>query len=178
MIGIFVFNTVGYKLWFYSAIQQADVQLEKSLDQQAFEAKDLFTVKVPLHLAYQNNGSNRYERVDGEVNVDGKIYRYVQRKVSNDTMYLQCVLHHEKIALEKKSSEYFGKANGFGADDHSKKGAGKVGFEKFAQPDFTDEMMQWSSASFTMPSISHYSKYKQLHGNNFILQMIKPPCWA
>ena len=77
-------------------MKNADNRLESALDKNNFNEQDLFTIKIPINLPYQNSWSS-FERTNGEITVDGETYVYVQRKVQNDTMYLQCIRHTEKI---------------------------------------------------------------------------------
>jgi hypothetical protein len=77
-------------------------------------------VKIPLNLPYQANQKD-FERINGEMNVNGTIYKYVQRKVYNDTLILQCIPHEEKTELQQKANDYFGKVNDLPGNDNNKK---------------------------------------------------------
>ena len=52
-----------------------------------------------------------YERVNGEINFEGKVYKYVKRIVQNDTMTLLCIPHEEKAKLQQSANNYFGGVN-------------------------------------------------------------------
>ena len=84
---ILCFNWFGYSTVVFLMQQKADVQLEASLDTKSIKESELFEIKIPLHLPYQTNWAN-YERYDGEVKLDGTIYKYVKRKVTADTLHL------------------------------------------------------------------------------------------
>lgn len=101
-------------------MDKADNTLEARLDKGHFDESELITVKIPLNLPYQTNWKD-FERVNGEMNVNGTIYKYVQRKVYNDTLILQCIRHEEKTALQKKANDYFGKVNDLPGNDNNKK---------------------------------------------------------
>lgn len=75
LFAIFLFNICGYKLLFSYEQQQSDKQLESSLDKQEYNEEDLIAIKVPLSIPYQNNQQN-FERVDGEITINGKILKY------------------------------------------------------------------------------------------------------
>lgn len=175
LIMLFVFNTIGYKLWFSVAMQQADNRLEASLDKNNFNEQDLFTLKIPINLPYQNTWAS-FERINGEITVDGETYMYVQRKVVNDTMFLQCIRHTEKINLQQKSNDYFGKVNDVNGDNGAKKVPGKTAnFLKSGVSDFTSDITPWKCASFVQDRIVYAIKPFINNSSTHIQQLIKPP---
>lgn len=117
---IFLFNIGGYRLWYYYAQQQSDKQLEASLDKNEYDEADLITVKVPLSLPYQTNWKE-FERVDGEINIKGKIYKYVKRKVENGELVLLCIPDHNKMQLETAKDDFFKSVNDLIQNNSSKK---------------------------------------------------------
>jgi hypothetical protein len=76
---LLLFNFVGYRVLFYALQHQADKQLETQLDKEAYNDEDLVTITVPLSLPYLTNWKD-FERTDGEIKLDGKIYHYVKQK--------------------------------------------------------------------------------------------------
>jgi len=120
LLALFIFNMVGYRLLMDYAMDKADENFEARLDKGHFDESELITVKVPLNLPYQTNWKE-FERVNGEMNVNGTVYKYVQRKVYNDTLILQCIPHHEKTELEKKANDYFGRVNDLPGNDTNKR---------------------------------------------------------
>ena len=103
---LFLFNLVGYRLWFNYAQQQSDIQLESSLDKHQYNDADLIAIKVPLSMPYQTVQSN-YERVDGEIKLDGKIYKYVKRRIVNGELELLCLPDQNKMRLQDAKNDYF-----------------------------------------------------------------------
>jgi hypothetical protein len=175
LLMLFVFNTIGYKLWFSIAMQQADNRLEAALDKNNFNEQDLFTLKIPINLPYQNTWAS-FERINGEITVDGETYMYVQRKVANDTMYLQCIRHAEKNDLQQKSNDYFGKINDVNGSSDAKKMPGKTsGMVKFAASDFTNDIISWKCISFIADPLVYAIKPSLDNSSAHILQLIKPP---
>jgi hypothetical protein len=175
LLMLFVFNTIGYKLWFSIAMQQADTRLEAALDKNNFNEQDLFTLKVPINLPYQNTWAS-FERVTGEINVDGETYMYVQRKVVNDTMYLQCIRHAEKINLQQKSNDYFGKINDVADNNGAKKVPGKTAnFLKSGIADFTNDVEAWKCAILTQEPGAYTVKPFINSSSTHLQQLIKPP---
>lgn len=120
MIAIFIFNLFGYRLLFNYAQQQSDIKLEASLDKNDFNEAELITLKVPLNLPYLTNQQN-FERVDGEITVDGKIYKYVKRKITDGSLVLLCLPDHNKMRIESAKDEFFKYANDLVRNNNSKK---------------------------------------------------------
>lgn len=175
LLMLFVFNTIGYKLWFSIAMHQADNRLEASLDKNNFNEEDLFTLKIPINLPYQNSWTS-FERINGEITVDGETYMYVQRKVANDTMFLQCIRHTEKINLQQKSDDYFGKVNDVADNNGAKKLPGKTAnFLKFRVSDFTNDITPWKCGSFIQDPRVYALKPFINSSSTHIQQLIKPP---
>ena len=175
LLMLFVFNTIGYKLWFTIAMQNADTRLEAALDKNNFNEQDLFTLKIPINLPYQNTWAN-FERINGEITVNGETYMYVQRKVQNDTMYLQCIRHTEKINLQQKSNDYFGKVNDVAGNSDTKKMPGKSSnLLKFAVSDFTNDIPSWKHVSFITDQAVYTIKPLINNSAAHLQQLIKPP---
>ena len=87
-----------------------DVILEASLDNHNYEESQLIELKFPLNVAYQSSTSS-YERCDGEVEFKGAFYKYVKRKVVNDTLYLKCINNSNKTILEVAKIDFFKNSN-------------------------------------------------------------------
>jgi hypothetical protein len=78
---------------------------EASLDKENYDEKDLITFKVPLSLPYQPAWKD-FERVDGEITIQGTIYKYVKRKIEDGQLVLLCLPYYKKMNLAKASTEF------------------------------------------------------------------------
>ncbi|MGL6268607.1 MAG: hypothetical protein ACRC2O_11820 [Chitinophagaceae bacterium] len=58
------------------------------------------------------NGTGNYERVDGEVTLNGIYYNYVERKISQDTIYLKCLPNSGKSQFLAARAEFSKSVNG------------------------------------------------------------------
>ena len=172
---LFVFNTIGYKLWFSIAMGNADTKLEKAVDNRKYNDAELFTLKIPLNLPYQNITAN-FERVNGEVTVNGETYMFVQRKVEKDTMYLQCIRNNEKNILKQRSNDFFGKINDVAGKNDAKKMPGKnSSLLKFSSPDLINDISLWKASVSLSTSVVYLNKPIFLNSFNHLDKMIKPP---
>ena len=119
-IALFLFNLFGYRLVVQYMQQKVSNQLEASLDKNLYSDAQLIELKVPMNLPYQTNWS-AYQRFDGEIEVDGIMYKYVKRKVANDTLYLMCIPNTKKMNLETAKNDFFKISNDLVQNNNSKK---------------------------------------------------------
>jgi len=175
LLMLIVFNTIGYKLWFSVAMDKADIKLEAALDKDNYNEEQLFTLKIPINLPYQNIG-NSSERISGEIIINGETYRYVKRRVANDTLFLACIRNTEKINLQQKSNDYFGKVNDLSGSNNVKKFPGKNNnIVKFASSDFTNDILLWKCVTNLNASIVYVNSTIINNSSEHLQKLIKPP---
>lgn len=80
-------------------------------------------------MPYQHN-SNGFERFDGEITLNGKIYKYVKRKYSDGNITFLCLPDYNKMHLEDAKNNYVTNINdiagsGTKNQDNSKSAKGK-----------------------------------------------------
>jgi hypothetical protein len=90
LILLLLFNALG----FYGLLQglryKSALDLVNRLDNDQYAREETITIKVPFTMPYQLN-TKGYERVDGEIEYDGKFYRLVEQKLENDTLSIVCI---------------------------------------------------------------------------------------
>lgn len=147
---LLLFNIAGYRLWFYYAEQRATTQLEAHLAVDAYDASELITLTVPLSLPYQTDWSH-WEKVRGTVRIDGITYQYVQRKVVNGQMMLQCIPNKQQAKIESARDRFVALANSFQADGSHKQDASSkmVKITKPSLTDYDDHWLGWRIAPFS-----------------------------
>ncbi len=126
LLSILLFNMIGYRALFYYAEKQADASLEARLDKDLYEENDLVTLKIPLFNPYQVE-QKTFERFNGEININGKIFKYVKRKVSDGNLILLCIADDHKNVLKKAKSEYENASNDLAPNS---KNSGRPGIQK------------------------------------------------
>jgi hypothetical protein len=132
LIGILFFNWYGYRLLTACLETRANRQLESRFDNDSYDESQLISIKVPAtHLSYYNS-SDRFERVDGQIEIAGIQYKYVKRRLFNDSMELLCIPNHTAMQLQKTGDEFFRQVNdiqqhrGQGKQSDSRPGAAKA----------------------------------------------------
>ncbi len=136
---IFLFNLVGYRWVFNYAQQQSDVQVTASLDKHQYNDADLITIKVPLSMPYQTVQSD-FERVDGEININGTVFKYVKRKIVNGEMVLMCLPDNNKMRIQSAKDDFFKTTNDIAGNNTSKKdNSSKTDFHKNLSSDYEQD---------------------------------------
>ncbi len=111
--------------------------LEALLDNNSYDDAQLVELKIPINVPYQNN-TTVFERYNGEVELNGTLYKYVKRKVANDTLYLMCIPNTKKMHLETAKNDFFKISNDLVQNNNSKKSDNSLSVFKNLQPVFND----------------------------------------
>jgi hypothetical protein len=119
-ITLFLFNLFGYRLVVEYLQQRVSEQLDAKLDSNQYKESQLVELKVPMNLPYQNDVPE-YQRCVGEIDIQGISYKYVKRKMVNDTLYLMCIPNTKKMHLETAKNNFFGLSNDLMQSSNSKK---------------------------------------------------------
>ncbi|MEP6615364.1 MAG: hypothetical protein ABJA57_02235 [Ginsengibacter sp.] len=129
IICILMFNWFGYQLVTDFLQNKADSRLEAKLDLNNYDESQLIEIKVPVSLPYQTTWSS-FERFDGEVEMDGIIYKYVKRKVVNDTLVLLCIPNHQKMQLQSAKEDFYKNTNDLSQNNSGKSCNSHATFKK------------------------------------------------
>ena len=120
LICILLFNLFGYRFVADYLQHKSDTRLEARLDKNNYSESELIELKIPINLPYQTSWAE-FERYDGEVQLNGILYKYVKRKVTNDTLVLLCIPNHKKMNLQIAEDDFFKNTNDLAQNDNSKK---------------------------------------------------------
>lgn len=134
---LFLFNTAGYKALFSYLSKQADARMEARIMNGSDLDKGLITFKIPLNLPYTTDSKN-FEPAEGEVTINGEIYKLVKKKISRDTMIVLCIDHHEKTRIENQDNDYFKKVNDLAANSSKKSDVKQIKVDYFLQDSQND----------------------------------------
>lgn len=147
LILIFLFNLTGYRLLLQYWEAQADTKMEVRLDHQQYDEKDLVQVKIPINLPYHSNWSD-FERYDGEIDIDGIHYKYVKRKIFNDSLVLLCIPDKIKTKLNTARDEFFSLVNDLQKDTGNAKSSHSSLSFLFSAGDYINQQPEdWAIAS-------------------------------
>ena len=99
--------------------KESDQHLELRLDNNDYDESQLIEVRVALNMPYQNDQAE-FERHYGEMEVDGKYYTYVKRKIEKGFLVLKCIPNNSKEKIKAAGNDYFKMANGLGDQQQDK----------------------------------------------------------
>jgi len=120
LIAILFFNWYGYRIVTTILTKDADKQLEVLLDNEQYDESQLIEVRVALNVPYQNDQAE-FERHYGEMEVDGKYYTYVKRKIEGGFLVLKCIPNSSKEKIKAAGNDFFKMANGLDDNQPDKK---------------------------------------------------------
>lgn len=105
LVFLLLFNALG----FYGLLQglkyKNTLDLVRRLDNQQYSKDETVTFKLPFTVPYQLS-SNGYERVDGQIQIEGEYYRLVEQKLSRDTLYIVCIKDHDSNRIMQALGDY------------------------------------------------------------------------
>jgi hypothetical protein len=137
-MGLLFFNWYGYRILTSMLEARADHQLEARLDINSYDESQLISIKVPSsRLAYYNS-STQFERVDGQIDIGGIRYKYVKRRLFNDSLEVLCIPNQTAMRLQTAKNDFFKGVNDIRQDnDQSKKSGSNSGSSKsFSSTDY------------------------------------------
>jgi hypothetical protein len=139
LLTFLVFNWVGYWLFISWFEGRESVRMEMRLDREEYDRGQLILFKVPASSIPYATASAGFERADGELEVGNIHYRYVLKRLFNDSMEFLCVADSEAGRLSQAKSEIIHLATDLpGAGGHGKSSSGgKIsipGMTVFYQP--------------------------------------------
>jgi hypothetical protein len=106
LIGVFFFNWFGFRLLTDFMQHRSDQHLEAKLDRNDYDETQLLEMRVPLNMPYQTTSSG-FERIDGEIEIEGIHYKYVKRKIENGELVLLCLPNQAKMRIQSARDEFF-----------------------------------------------------------------------
>lgn len=158
LLAILLFNWFGYRLLTSFLEEKANLQLEAQLDNNDYDRMQLIAIKVPVtHLAYYNYSAS-FERVDGQIEIDGIRYNYVKRRLLNDSLELLCIRNNAVMKLKAAKDDFFKSVNDLQQNGQNKKTDPSSHASKNFSPDYYvyNECLGLSIFCFNLPEKLFY----------------------
>lgn len=105
LTALLLLHVLGYYGLFIGLRYHNTQTLVQRLDSDRYDASEAITLKIPLAVPYRVDDSG-YERIDGEFEHQGELYRMVKQRLSNDTLYMVCVKDHQGSRISKALKDY------------------------------------------------------------------------
>jgi hypothetical protein len=102
---LLLFNVLGYYGIFVGWQYTHNKSITLRLDAGNYSFEETVTFKVPLALPYHLDNEN-FERVDGEIEYRGEMYRLAKQKLSNDTLYIVFVKDTHSKTIKNALADY------------------------------------------------------------------------
>lgn len=145
MLAVYLFNLAGYSLVFQLMIKHSNKQASAAINTGNYSNAELVHIKIPVLLPYSTNWSD-YERYDGEVEYEGIYYKYVKRKIYNDTLHLLCLPDYKRTRLQSAENNYAQQVNNVNASSSEK--TANLAKKNTAASEYDQFQMQ-----YTLPAI-------------------------
>lgn len=174
LLSLLLFNWFGYRILSGYFEQQADLVLEQRLDNSDYDESQLIEIKVPLQLPYQTNWKE-FERVDGEIEVDGIHYKYVKRTVYNDSLILLCLPNEGKMRLQSARDEFFKLVNDLQHPQNKKSDSGNSISIKNPVTEFYNAYNNWLIPKLTALHSPYYINNSSFYSAGFTVSPEQPP---
>jgi len=145
LLALLLFNFIGYRFLFYALQQKAENNIVATIDAQHYNDADLITLTVPLSMPYLTD-SKDFERKDGEITLNGKIYHYVKQKISQGNLVLMCLPDEQKTQLQTAKNDFFKNQTDFQNNTSKKSGDNNSQVIKLVISDY--EQLQTTSIKF------------------------------
>jgi hypothetical protein len=172
---VLLFNWVGYRILSDYFEHRADFVMEQKLDNSEYDESQLVELKIPLKLPYQNNWQE-FERFDGEIEVDGIHYKYVKRKVYNDSLVLLCLPHESKMKLQYARDEFFKLVNDLQHPSQNKKSDGGNSLSvKNPVTEYYSQSNYWLIPKLTALHFQFHVNNSSFHSSGFNITPEQPP---
>jgi hypothetical protein len=128
LILLLFFNWYGYRLVISVMQDDADRKLESRIDNSDYDESQLIEISVAMNMPYQERFTD-FERQYGEIEIDGKSYTYVKRKIAGDIVIFKCIANKSKQELTAIKND-LAKANSGIETDHPGKQQQQSSFAK------------------------------------------------
>lgn len=167
LISILSFNWYGYDLLVKILENQYDEQLEIALDNNDYDPSQLIEIDSQVILPYVADWKD-FERVDGEVMIDGVYYKFVERKYENGRIIYRCIPNKNKIKLHHARSTFYQLMNEIQDNPGAQKKSGNPAFAKKTISDYyLNQFPKHGNSIQELFSIDHLSYSPETTELNF-----------
>ena len=171
LLFIFLFNVTGYYFVQQFLLEKSNEKISIAIDKKQYNKSQLIELRVPLNMPYYQNTS--FQREDGQINIKGITYNYVERKIENGYLVLKCMLNHESQQIKKTTPGYFAEANGINQNDNSKNKSGKSSYQSKTWE--FEEVNIVLSKLFSSITTNNFSQYQDSISDAHLLVPDRPP---
>jgi hypothetical protein len=153
---VLIFNLCGYRMVISLLQNDADNRLETLLDNNEYDESQLVEIRVALNMPYQQRYTE-FERHYGEIQIDGKSYTYVKRKIEGDVVIFKCIANHSKQVLTTIKNDLAQTNSSADINTPGKQTPNSLAKSFFS--DYDDQLMFLQTPSVIDLNFSSFAKY-------------------
>jgi len=105
LLGIFSFNMIGYRLVASFLEYNENNKMELALDASDYRDDQLIAIKQATNLPYYQNNET-FQRINGEIELEGVLYQYVKCRIYNDSLELLCIPNTGKMKIQAAKDDF------------------------------------------------------------------------
>ena len=120
LLSFLFFNWVGYWLFISWMESRAETFWELRLDNAQYDPAQLVRIKVSAERLPYSNASMDFERSDGKIDIGVLHYRYIGKRLYNDSVEFLCLPDQEANRLQTAKNAFFGLVNDLQNAGHTK----------------------------------------------------------
>lgn len=136
LLVLLLFNWFGYRLLSSILEENADHQLETAVANNDYDESQLVSIKIPVSYLLNYSVPKTFERVDGRIEIQGTEYRYVKRRIQNDSLELLCIRNPALMNVKAARNEMFRFVNDLYHAGSDKSGNSRHGPCKSFSPEY------------------------------------------
>jgi|SRR5579871_4989456 len=121
LLATLVFNWCGYRILAFCLEQKANAALQAKFDNDDYDHSALISIKIPSpNLPYYHSSKEFYD-MEGEIEMGGVFYKFVKRRLYNDTLEFLCMPNKEAMTLNIAKNDFFKRVNDLQQNNQEKK---------------------------------------------------------
>lgn len=145
-LSILSFNWLGYRFVFDLLEAKHSRQLEARIDLDNYHEEDLISIKTSISLPYYNN-STTFERVNGEIEINGIQYKYVKRRFFSDSVEVLCIPNITATQIQTAKENFYRQTNDLQTSEQGKKAPAAPAFKNLLS-EYCDQLADWDLVLF------------------------------
>ena len=174
LLGILMFNWIGYRFVTTYLEERSNAQLNARLDLNNYNESDLISIKVANNLPYTNNKD--FQRVNGQIRIAGNIYNYVKMRVCSDFVEFLCIPNSDLTHMQSSKDEFFKLVNDLQQGSQQKKADNHPGASKtFSVDSYTINDLIQVNAPETVANKGSFQDYTSLIPSCYTPTAEQPP---
>jgi hypothetical protein len=172
LICLLLFNWFGYRLLISFIESKDNIRMEMQLDKNNFDESQLISIKIPMRYLPYSTGSSAFERVDGQIEIEGIPYKYVKRRLYNDSLEMLCIPNKTAMKWQNAKNEYFRFANDL---QHEKKSPARNSTVKSFSVDNYIQQEPWQLFALHFNNVRAFPDYVAMLGILYSSTAEHPP---